>query len=60
MSELFKIKETKYGLRKGITLASINPKTTNYGINSMSYHAPKVWDQIPDDHAIFANFMSRI
>ena len=49
MSELFKIKETKYGLRKGITLASINPKRTNYGINSMSYLAPKVWDQIPDN-----------
>ena len=49
MSELFKIKETKYGLRKGIALVSFNPKTTNYGINSISYLAPKVWDQIPDD-----------
>ena len=49
MSELFKIKETKYGLRKGSTLVSINPKTTNYGISSISYLAPKVWDQIPDD-----------
>ena len=28
MSELFKIKETKYGLRKGIALVSFNPKTT--------------------------------
>ena len=49
MPELFKIKETKYGLRYGITLVCINPKTTNYGINSISYLAPKVWDQIPDD-----------
>ena len=49
MSELFKIKKTKYGLRKGITLVSINPKTTNYGINSISYLAPEVWDQIPDN-----------
>ena len=36
MSELFKINETKYDLRKGITLVCINPKTTNYGINSIS------------------------
>ena len=49
MSELFKIKETKYGLRKGIALVSFNPKTTNYGINSISYLAPDVWDQIPED-----------
>ena len=39
MSELFKIKETKYGLRKDIILVSIDPKTTNYGINSISYLA---------------------
>ena len=49
ISELLKIKETKYCLRKVIALVSFNPKTTNYGINSISYLAPKVWDQIPDD-----------
>ena len=49
MSELFQIKEIKYGLRKGITLVSNNQRTTNYGINSISYLAPKIWDQIPND-----------
>ena len=44
MSELFKIKETKYVLRKAITPVCFNPKTINYGINSISYLAPKVWD----------------
>ena len=49
MSELFKVKETKYSLRKGITLISNKANTTTYGINSISYLAPKIWDQIPDE-----------
>ena len=42
MSELFKLKEIKYSLRKGNVLVSANRKTTNYGINSVSHPAPKI------------------
>ena len=49
MSELFKVKETKYILRKGITLVSNKANTTTYGINSISYLAPKIWDHIPNE-----------
>ena len=49
MSELFKLKETAYNLRNGSALASTNKKTTTYGINSISYLAPKIWDQVPKE-----------
>ena len=49
MSELFKLKETKYELRRGIKLNSNIPRTITYGIDSVSYLAPKIWDQIPTE-----------
>ena len=49
MLELFKVKDTKYSLRKGITLQPNKVKTTHFGINSISHLAPKIWDLIPDD-----------
>ena len=49
MSVLFKLKETKYNLRNGSALVSTNTKTTNFGINSISYLAPNIWDQVPKE-----------
>ena len=49
LSELFKLKEIKYSLRKGNVLVSANRKTTNYGINSVSHLAPKFWDLVPEE-----------
>ena len=49
MSDLFMLKETKYSLRNESALVSTNSKTTNYGINSISYLAPKIWDQVPGE-----------
>ena len=49
MPELFKLKEIKYSLRKGNVLVSANRKTTNYGINSVSHLAPKIWDLVPQE-----------
>ena len=49
MSVLFKLKETKYNLRNGSALVSTNKKKTNFGINSISYLAPKIWDQVPEE-----------
>ena len=36
MSEVSKLKETKYELRTGINLQSNNPRTTSYGIDSLT------------------------
>ena len=47
MSELFKIKDTQYNLRKGNAFVSNKVKTTRYGLDSVSYLAPVIWDQIP-------------
>ena len=49
MSDIFKIKERKYNLRKESTLVLNKFRTTRYGINSISYLGPKIWDLIPDD-----------
>ena len=40
MSELSMIKENKYKLRNEVILASNLPRSTNYGINSVSHLAP--------------------
>ena len=49
MSDLIKLKEMRYNLRNTSALVSTNTKTTNYGINSISYLAPKIWDQVPTE-----------
>ena len=49
MSDLFKLKKTTYNLRNTNALSSTNTKTTNYGINSISFLAPKIWDLVPDE-----------
>ena len=46
MSELLKLKETKYELRTGNKLESNIPLTTTYGIDSVSHLAPNIWCQI--------------
>ena len=49
MSALFKLKETKYSFRNETALVSFNKKTMNYGINSVSHLAPKIWDLVPEE-----------
>ena len=49
MSDLFQVKDMKYNLRKANILVSNNNKTTSYGIDSISYLAPKLWDLIPEE-----------
>ena len=49
MSELFKVKETKYDLQTGNQLKSNVPCTTSYGIDCVSYLASKIWSQVPID-----------
>ena len=49
MSELFQIKDMKFNLRNGKTLVSSNIKTVNYGKQSISYLAPIIWSQVPEE-----------
>ena len=49
MSELFKIKIRKYDFRSGNTIVSNNPHTTKYGLNTISYLAPKILEKVPYD-----------
>ena len=42
MSELFKIKDIQYNLRKENALVSNKIKTTRYGLDSVSYLAPVI------------------
>ena len=48
MSELFQVKDLTYNLRKGDILVTRNVKTKNYGTDSISYLAPKIWKLIPE------------
>ena len=57
MSELFKIKEMKYNLHRKNTLGS-NVHTRRYGIDSISYLGPKIWDIVPAE--IKKNFNSQL
>ena len=49
MFELFKIKENKYNLCRENTLVVNNVRTTRYGLDSISYLGPKIWDLVPDE-----------
>ena len=49
MSEIFKPSNTKYDLRNSNTFVSKNINTTNYGLGTVSYLAPRIWEQIPEE-----------
>ena len=49
VSELFQIKDTKYNLCEASSFVTRNVKTVSYGTESISYLAPKIWEQVPDE-----------
>ena len=49
MFELFRFKEKKYNLRNKNALVSNIPHSTNYGINTISHLAQKIWEIIPNE-----------
>ena len=49
MSELFKLKETKYSFCNGSVLVSSNMKTRTYGINSVTHLTPKICELVPEE-----------
>ena len=49
MKDVFELKEPSYSLRsKGNYFVRENIKTTYYGIQSIKYLAPKIWDLVSD------------
>ena len=48
MSEIFALKNTGYNLRGGNKLNSNNIKSVNNSTETISYLAPKIWEQVPD------------
>ena len=49
LSEVFKIKELPYNLRRKTIFESRNIRTEHYGVESLTYLCPKIWSQVPDD-----------
>ena len=49
MSELFDKTESRYNLRKEKKIATCSIRTTKYGLNSISYLGPKIWDLVPNE-----------
>ena len=47
--ELFQVKDAKYRPQNGNILVSKKVKTVSYGKESISYLAPLIWNQIPDE-----------
>ena len=49
ISELFDLRNIEYNLRSqtDFSLGAVN--TTNYGLRSLRYFAPKIWNMIPAD-----------
>ena len=49
MENIFEINEHSHNLRSGITFKSHNFRTVHYGQQSLSYLAPRIWNQVPND-----------
>ena len=49
MTEIFTVKDTGYKLRGDNKLISDTIKTVNYGKETISYLAPKIWELIPEE-----------
>ena len=49
MKDYFLPKPTSYNLRKNDILFVPKVKTTNYGINSVSFLGPKIWNSLPNE-----------
>ena len=48
MSELFDLRNIEYNLRSQTNFSLGAVYTTNYGLRSSRYFAPKIWNMIPD------------
>ena len=46
---LFQIVSSQYNLRRNTIFESHNVRTKKYGIQTLSYLGPKIWEQVPSD-----------
>ena len=49
MKNLFKEQENEHELRNGRTWENPNVRTVCYGIESVRYRGPKIWESLPKD-----------
>ena len=49
LKNVFQVKGGPYNLRRGTTLITRNVNTTSYGIETLSFRGPKLWEIVPDD-----------
>ena len=63
MKNIFDVKRTTYNLRSGPTLLTSNIKAVKYGMESLSYRGPKIWNLVPlciRNSKTLSEFKSRI
>ena len=63
MKKVFNISEPKYYLRNCVKATSYNIHTVNYGIETVSYIAPRLWNSVPNEcknSQILCEFKSKI
>ena len=49
MQDIFETKSNYYNTRNAPTFSSRNIKTVRYGLQTISYMAPKIWDLVPKE-----------
>ena len=49
MNEVFGLSESRYNLRKSTVFQSRRIRTQNYGLSSLAYLAPKIWQLVPEE-----------
>jgi len=49
MNEVFQVKECPYNLRNPRILATMPKSTIRYGIDTVTYKAPQIWQSLPAD-----------
>ena len=50
MHHLFQFRENTFNLRNFRELATHNKKTSNYGVETVSYRAPFLWAKLPSEY----------
>ena len=48
-NSVFEIKDTQYNLRNKINFKSRRINSVRYGIDSLTYLGPKIWNIVPED-----------
>ena len=49
MSDIFKLRENPYNLRKFHIFESQNPRTKTFGLDNIAYRAIQLWKNVPEE-----------